>query len=315
MAILEDVPGLEVEVHCNNRALPEYDDPNANDRDDAGAAPSSMQYIECVDNASFEVHIIVNADYEWGYRNHVLVANTYVDGDRIRGSVIRQSEGLVRRCIKGNEHRDAMGQWALRKFQFSSVKTVDDGRKERVEKDMGVAQKLGTIEVRFERAIEYGLIGAGRTKDRNAAGFELSEKSLKGKAISHGTSYGAAEPIFTPSFVDARNLGEDGGPIAVFQFRYQSREALKRELIIPRSPSRSPTLEDLTPEEVQRLARERFNQLRNPALKQEEARKIKRERGETLDLTGNPAPPVIRPTKKSRLTDGRVVDAIDLTDD
>ncbi|KAI1269867.1 hypothetical protein F5Y18DRAFT_112080 [Xylariaceae sp. FL1019] len=315
MAILEDVPGLRVEVCCNDQALQEYEDPNAHDHDEAGAAPTSTQYIACVDDAIFEVHIQVDADYEWGYRNHLLVATTYVDGERIRGSIIHAHNGHNRLHVRGNEIRDAFGNWSLQKFKFCSVKTVDDGRKERVEKDMRVAQKLGIIEVKFERAISQGAShGGGRySKDRNAAGFELTEKSLKGKAISHGTSYGVAEPISGPSFFSTSNLPEDNGPIAVFQFRYQSREALKRELIIPRSPSRSPTMDDLSPEEVQRLARERFNQLRNPAVKREGAR-VKRERGEALDLTGDPAP-VLRPTKKSRLNDGRVVDAIDLTDD
>jgi hypothetical protein len=69
--------------------------------------------------------------------------------------------------------------------------SVDDAPKERIEKDLKTANGLGTIEVKFTRAIEYGPIPA-RTRDSggaNLTGFELAEKSLKGKAVSHGTSY------------------------------------------------------------------------------------------------------------------------------
>lgn len=74
---------------------------------------------------------------------------------------------------------------------------VDDAPKERIEKDLKTAKGLGTIEVKFTRAIEHGPLPA-RTRDGssvNLTSFELAEKSLKGKAVSHGTSYVG----FTPS--------------------------------------------------------------------------------------------------------------------
>ncbi|KAH8156483.1 hypothetical protein CIB48_g11764 [Xylaria polymorpha] len=94
---------------------------------------------------------------------------------------------------------------------------------------------------------------------------------------------------------------------------YRSRDALKRELIIPRSPSRSPALENLTPAERDRLARERLGELRKMKMKREGGTPtIKREFGEVVDLTKDPPKP--RATKKTRLEDGRQVDLIDLTD-
>ncbi|KAJ2989852.1 hypothetical protein NUW58_g3256 [Xylaria curta] len=286
MAIHDDVPGLEVTVQCHRRPLPELEDPNSHDNDDAVACPLTTKYIECVDDTEFDIVVNVNSDYEWGYRNHVLLAATFVDGKRIREPMIRSSsvkgyDGRITRVIAGQEVReDATSLWSVRKFKFAAVKTIDDAQKERVESDLQVAKSLGTIEVRFSRAIEYGLIQSRAIDNSGPRSFELAEKSLKGKAVSH--------------------------------------DALKRELIIPRSPSRSPTLANLTAAERDRLARERLNELRNfdheKNVKRENKNTIiKREIGEVLDLTQDPPAP--RPSKKSRLQDGREVDVIDLTDD
>ncbi|KAI0532239.1 hypothetical protein GGR58DRAFT_507661 [Xylaria digitata] len=339
MAINDDVPGIEVTVRCHERPLHELDDPNAHDNDDPVACPTTSKYIECVDNTEFDVSIVIDSSYAWGYRNHVLIADTYVDGERIRGSVIRGKEtdfdGLAIRQIKGQEVCNSSGTWSLRRFKFAPVKTIDDARKDRVESDLKVAKSLGTIEVKFTRAIEYGPGTSRRIHNAREGTFELAEKSLKGKAVSHGTSYGVCEAISMPTWVDARDIVEDNGPILVYKFMYRSKgivnstnletqkvlvllltnsaDALKRELIIPRSPSRSPTLENMTSAERDRLARERLNELREQKIKRENRDPlIKRELGEILDLTQDPPAP--RPTKKSRLG-GKEVYVIDLTDD
>ncbi|TGJ87076.1 hypothetical protein E0Z10_g1697 [Xylaria hypoxylon] len=317
MAINDDVPGLAVTVRCHERPLHELEDPNSHD-DDAVACPTTSKYIECVDDTEFDLSIVVDSTYHWGYRNHILIASTYVDGKHIRGSVIRSREtdlgGLGIRQIKGQEVCNSSGLWSVRKFKFAPVKTIDDAQKERVESDLKVAKTLGTIEIKFMRAIEYGPGTSRHNHSAKSGTFELAEKSLKGKAVSHGTSYGVCEAIPTPSWVDARDIVEDNGPILVFKFMYRSRDALKRELIIPRSPSRSPTLENMTSAERDRLARERLNELRDRKVKRENRNPvIKREVGEVVDLTEDPPAP--RPTKRSRLQDGREVDVVDLTDD
>ncbi|KAI1427934.1 hypothetical protein F5Y12DRAFT_734314 [Xylaria sp. FL1777] len=323
MAIHEDVPGVEATVRCHERPLPELEDPNAHDSDDGGSCPTVTKYIECVDDTEFGVSIVVDSTYHWGYRNHILVATVYIDGKHIRGSVIREREtrygGLAIHQIKGKEvYSHSSGIWSLRKCKFAAVNTIDDAQKERVESDLKVAKTLGTIEVRITRAIEYGFKNKTHfSTDAKSGNFELAEKSLKGKAVSHGTSYGVCEAIPSPAWIDARDIVEDNGPILIFRFMYRSRDALRRELIIPRSPSRSPAFEDLTPAERDRLARERLNELRElreKKLKREDnGPMIKREFGEVFDLTQDP--PVCRPTKKSRLQDGREVDVVDLTDD
>lgn len=57
-------------------------------------------------------------------------------------------------------------------------------------------------------------------------------------------------------------------PFAMVRFKYRSKDALKQELIIPRTPSPEPspcpetkTVDDLSPQEIRRLAQERLSEL------------------------------------------------------
>ncbi|KAJ3568174.1 hypothetical protein NPX13_g6511 [Xylaria arbuscula] len=351
MAISESVPGIAVTVQCDKQPLPEFEDPDAHDHnDDAAAYPIETKYVECIDNAHFQICLVVDSSYDWSYRNHVLVAVISVDRQWVRGQIIKQrpeDNGYYKHRVNGKEVCNSLGTWSVRRFIFSAVKTsvclspnalsslltyliVDEAKKERVEGDRKIANGLGTIHVDFFRAT-IRAPSTGHVTDANSGGFELAEKALKGKAISHGTSYGhclpllkntdlnwtrygAREAIPTPKFSKTDYLPEDNGPIVTFKFFYRSRDALKRELIIPRSPSRSPTIEDLTPAERDRLARERLNELREKRIKSDNSGSlIKREFNEVFDLTIDTPTP--HPTKKSRLEDGKEIDVVDLTDD
>ncbi|KAI1337680.1 hypothetical protein F5Y15DRAFT_150910 [Xylariaceae sp. FL0016] len=316
MAILEDVPGINVSVAVDGVPLYEHTDQVGGDAEQENdKCPVVSRYIECTDNTPFTIQITVDHDYEFGYRNHSVVARAYVDGSRVRGEIIRSGDtflGPCMRTIRGQEiYSDITQLWNIRRFQFSVVDTIDEAQKDRVEKDMKVAKGLGVIEVRITRAIEYGPTFHHNMPDPKSGKFELAEKSLKGKAISHGTSYLAPESILAPTFVDCRDLVEDNGPIAIFRFLYRSREALKRELIIPRSPTPEPTIAHLSEAERNRLARERLEEIRVQRMKVKKehsnAPLIKRELGEVLDLTDDSYSS--RAAKKPR------PEVVDLTDD
>ncbi|KAI1496181.1 hypothetical protein F5X99DRAFT_401202 [Biscogniauxia marginata] len=326
MAIVEDVPGVEVTILVRGQPSREYEDGDSSEaQDQAGAAcPVACKYIECADDTEFVVQTKITG-YKWGYRNHALSSETYVDGKRIRGVLIRSlkcEQYCPYTCtVQGEEKYDrATGRWSVHRFKFAAVDTVDEARKERVAEDIKIAKNLGVIEVKLLRVTEHGPTGYSQRASGINPGtgkFELTEKSLKGKAISHGTSYSKAESISAPRFVDTRTIPEDNGPIAIYRFLYRSREALKRELIIPRSPAPSPTLQGLTDAERDRLARERLEELKQAKIKKER-NVIKREFGEVFDLTKDndevPLEPP-RPTKVSRLSSGREVEVVDLTDD
>lgn len=81
------------------------------------------------------------------------------------------------------------------------------------------------------------------------------------------------------------NLPEDHGPLAVYLFKYRSREALRKECIIPRSPSPIP---DRTAEPASAVKRERSVELEvaTAKSKRKRARTDDDEELPVVDLTG-----------------------------
>ncbi|ETS79320.1 hypothetical protein PFICI_09173 [Pestalotiopsis fici W106-1] len=312
--IHEDVPGMEVTVQINGVDVKEYDAPEAGDEDKD--YPTITKYIESIDDAFFAVNLNINNHYDWrhGKAKHCLSCECYVDGCWIGARVVKEARDIL---IRGHQSINNAGEGELSKLQFASIQTIDDAKKERVEKDMKATKNLGLIDVKLYRGTEHGAIAHQAERSPKRDRFEFAEKSLKGKAISHGTTLRSKEQITKPYWVDFRHLPEDNKqPIARFRFLYRSRDALKREMIIPRSPTPSPpTFNALSDAELRRLARERFNQLQDSAVKNESSRPIKRELGEVYDLTGSTAPKKQRKGKMTRLESGRRVEVIDLSDD
>ncbi|KAF7521556.1 hypothetical protein G7054_g12413 [Neopestalotiopsis clavispora] len=311
--INEDVPGLEVAVQINGADVKEYDAPDAGDED--RDIPTVTKYIECIDNAFFEIRMKIDHHYDWrhGKGSHCLSCQGHVDGHWVSGKIVSEATTA---SIRGRDTVDNAGVAVLHKLQFASIRTVDDAKKERVEKDMKTAKDMGLIEVKFLRGTQHGTIAFSK-QHRQPDKFEFAEKALKGKAISHGTTFRATERSRLPRYVDFRELPEDGGqPIAIFRFMYRSRDALKREMVIPRSPTPSPPrFNALSDAELRRLARERFNQLQDTPVKNENNRPIKRELGALYDLTGSVPQKKQRKGKMTRLESGRRVEVIDLSDD
>lgn len=67
-----------------------------------------------------------------------------------------------------------------------NTQTVEDGRRDRVLRDKDRAKNLGVIEVQVFRIILGEATKFGRRAPMRKENLELSEKALKGKAISHG---------------------------------------------------------------------------------------------------------------------------------
>ncbi|KAI1252145.1 hypothetical protein MGN70_006718 [Eutypa lata] len=142
MAILDDVPGIEVAVQINGQDVVEYDDPDASELD--APCPTSSKYIECIDDAVFAIRCRATSHYKWGYKNHSLHFRAMADG-------------------------------------------FDDSKPERVKEDIKAAEHLGLIEISVYRTINNGSY-VRKCPSIKPSKLEFTEKSLKGKAISHATS-------------------------------------------------------------------------------------------------------------------------------
>ncbi|KAI1483800.1 hypothetical protein F4774DRAFT_104262 [Daldinia eschscholtzii] len=342
MAVLEDVPGIEVVVQVAGRDAIEYEDPNASERETRDATcPTSTKYIECIDGAEFSIRTTITNAYQWGHNKNGVDLRLRVDGNAIYGSVLMARDminGVVTKIKKGQKsYCTRINKWVLQRFKFSAVDVVDDSKKDRIEDDIKIAKHLGLIEVRIFRCIPLGSRPAAMMRPTFKQGdkLELAEKSLKGKAISHGTSLSSRECVPAPR--PCKVMYPDGlnNPIAVFQFHYRSRgmtdkyelnqngiymanfpDALKREMVIPRTPSPGPGLKrevtQMSRAELEQLARERLDQLKSiENIKEERKPAIKREFGGIIDLSEE----VKQPIKFSRPVLMVPNEVIDLTDD
>ncbi|KAI1469458.1 uncharacterized protein F4812DRAFT_470407 [Daldinia caldariorum] len=324
MAILRDVPGIQVTVQVAGNDAIEYEDPDASEGGETRDAtcPTSIKYIECVDEAEFAIKLRVDDTYQWGHKNNALMTHLRLDGKSVSGIIVSQTARVNGTAIGINKGEYAYctqtDRWLFRKFKFSAVDVVDDSNKSRVEKDVKIARHLGLIQVKVFRCIPLGTYRkpTPRSDFQQSDKLELAEKSLKGKAISHGTSFSSGQHTRTPNNRRVAYIDGYDKPIAMFQFHYRSREALKREMVIPRSPSPAPEpkceIAQMSRAELERLARERLDQLQNDqSIKEERKPMVKNEVGGTIDLTEE----IKRPIKSSRRVRVAPNEVIDLTDD
>ncbi|KAF3212828.1 hypothetical protein TWF106_009686 [Orbilia oligospora] len=148
--------------------------------------------------------------------------------------------------------------------------------------------ETGTLKVEIHRAEKRATKGRGSNHDKLSI-KDVHEKSLKGRAVSHRTSLGAAD-YGPPSSLKTKRLDPDDRPYVVFTFRYARKSYLQSEGLIPRSPSPElsirggdrQTIDEMSPEALRREL------LRYRARDKDEKKAIKRERASSI-ATRNPA--------------------------
>ncbi|RYP54010.1 hypothetical protein DL768_001160 [Monosporascus sp. mg162] len=234
MAVLDEVRGIFVSIQAAGKDLEEL---GAQHHPGQGkSCPTLTTYVEAVDNAEFAIRLAVDHTYAWGVPHHGLAFFIKVDGRRIRGRILEgphiTSCGPWVKIIRGQcGPHGGSGRWLEKRFKFREVNIVGE------ETGASATEALGMVQVKVCRVKvgqplgEPPLYGVGEPDS-----FELSEKSLKDKAISHVTSYSEARSFRLPSTRHLERHSGDTGPIAIFQFRYGSREALQKESVLPRTP-------------------------------------------------------------------------------
>ncbi|KAK8013073.1 hypothetical protein PG991_010448 [Apiospora marii] len=286
MAILEDVPGVQVFVQVKGRIATEYPNPDRQQQQQErtpNGCPVVDRYIESFDNGHFAIVTEVGPTHDFNYKNHALSFHVYVDG-RYKVNNCTSKEyvwaGAGRRTVSGPVMLDEKnGKVVQRRLKLSSVTTVGDDQEDRIQRDKEKAKNLGVIEVQVFRIVLREITSFQTGKAVRRQDLELSEKALKGKVISHGAS-----------------------------FFYRSREALKQELIIPRSPS---------PPALQAVASVPDRSLKPDLVglrpkDEPQGTSIKRELSEVLDQSRSS--PELRLSKRTRREEKRI-EVIDLTID
>ncbi|KAF2086114.1 hypothetical protein K490DRAFT_45117 [Saccharata proteae CBS 121410] len=220
MAIHPDVPGVHVEIIVDGKALKEYDDPDTEETSD-----STTKYVEAESGKAFSILLKIKSDYQ--HSKYDLTRTVSVDGIRVGSSVYFKKE--FNGSFEGAWHRMRSfrnGKHIEQQMLFSDL-SVDDGEVHNISKDqMNNISMLGTVKVGLFRAICKGSGGVLTQSADFKETDKVSEKALKGRAVSHS---------------------------------YRSKEALNSLHIIPRDPTPLPLeerpIEDLNPEEMRELLR------------------------------------------------------------
>ncbi|KAH8596697.1 hypothetical protein B0O99DRAFT_619713 [Bisporella sp. PMI_857] len=240
MAILDGLPGIRVTVQSNNSRRNEYPDTDTPLRVDQYTHPregcATLKYLEVVAESEFIVKCEALAPY---MADSDLSFTAEVDGTRIATLVARQANinsGYWHGVIDGYYKRIDSQQISSRPLRFSQLIKVDSDDSEQIRRDSRMMNKVGEITVYVHRTSPSGQEQVTASTDPRTI-TEVSEKALKGQAISHSVSYGAEKRISRPATAGTVYLDGFYNPLAIFRFKYRSKDALQALLIVARSPT------------------------------------------------------------------------------
>ncbi|TLD18924.1 ATP-dependent RNA helicase [Venturia nashicola] len=311
MAILPGFPGLEADILVNDIARKEYIDPDSLDEDSPNTVTT---YIEAEADVSFVVQL--RRDHRFKYRSNELCCIVSLDGKKVRHLLLKDNTavGYNAVSIDASYYENDMGSFK-KKFFFSTLTTSDAPMKPLDKKLLAEMKALGQITISIHRVVTSGEdLNAAKAKEIAFTTGDISEKALKGKAISRTTKLGPPIPTIPPRTYSATWTDPRDKPFAVFNFRYRSMNDLKAELIVPRSASPVPlekrAVEDLSQGEMRELLKRQKQQLEEAARVKRESRKnMKHERDGGAVVNVDDDELSVLPAKRRR------IETVDLTED
>ncbi|KAK8034030.1 hypothetical protein PG993_009025 [Apiospora rasikravindrae] len=255
MAILEEIPGLEVTVQIDGYNVREYTDPYDANRS-RGACPKAVKYIESKTGANFAVCLLKEHDFQ--HLSHHIAFRVHVDS--VEAGFFHEPNNFDYRewgvKVDGGSWKNERGVTSY-KFRFAdfSILPNEDFSLEEIEDHKNEASRIGTIKVSvydMQDAIfveEDGHQDRGRSRNSSTADEALqrqdhfAEKAVKGdRALHHSVDFGHRRERLTPHIqyrggLVRRSVWADPQkrPFAEFEFRYRSMEGLMQEAIVSRT--------------------------------------------------------------------------------
>ncbi|KUJ09409.1 uncharacterized protein LY89DRAFT_724405 [Mollisia scopiformis] len=242
MAIHPDLPGVEVTICVNGIPLEEFDDPPEEGTPfQPNTTKSISKYVKSMTDQEFTIKYTMGHPFDVDCPN--LKVHVCVDGKSVPGKAFDRDRfpggKIVEGIISGVKYVEN-GEKMFKTFCFSAVKTtLDDDAYKRVDKDINLMAKVGSIAVTLWRGGDA--VRVSRKKDWSAKlrTSDVHEKALKGEPKYHGVSLGDAKPVAFKNTI-LRTAKLDETPLASFTFKYRSegksRVALKELLVIERTP-------------------------------------------------------------------------------
>ncbi|THZ28569.1 hypothetical protein D6C91_01865 [Aureobasidium pullulans] len=237
MAILDSLPGVGITVVVDGEDLHEYQDTHKNDGEE-----TVTSYIEATSGANFAIRIKISKDTI--YKGDRLDFGVTIDGEYVDG--LSMTKGCLDEIILIEGMPVSQGH--LKKMKFSELKTVAEeysassGNDERV-------KTLGSICVTVKHRNTTSFVPRIFAKPAETEKI-FSEKDIKGEAMTHsfGDEIEVTEASVAVVTEPVPGLKDIAG---TYLFHYRSQAALKKLLIIPRTPSPIP-LEDRPEQELSR---------------------------------------------------------------
>jgi hypothetical protein len=123
MAVLKQLPGVEIHLGVNGRSLIEYPD----DEYDARGLAAVSTYVESIAGQQFQVRLSVSPSFEFPECGAIKFAIS-IDSEIVREPVMREEEYSPKKLwtanFSGVKQPDlSTGTVALNKFTFSKVST------------------------------------------------------------------------------------------------------------------------------------------------------------------------------------------------
>lgn len=221
MAILANLPGIELTIKCNGQALKEYDDDETEehigkDATEYGGEKIS-KYVECRPGQEFSVAVSLERNFK---RSSPYVdVRVDLEGTHQSGELIKTSRSAPlpqEVTIDGTWNKNLQKKCYEKKaFQFSALKPSEYSDHDLINADCNPAsseralisvqndkknlEKLGTIVIRVYRTgkLKTWTIRGGKTKapigdvaaTNNSKSNTFHERALKGTAKSLGVRY------------------------------------------------------------------------------------------------------------------------------
>ncbi|KAG6112837.1 hypothetical protein E4U13_004102 [Claviceps humidiphila] len=293
MAIISCFPEIDVRVWISGRPATEYPSPdqrddNGNMRSGAGrgAVRTHECYIESKSGQTYTVDISTTPELRLPPTKSLLMYLS-VDGEKVHGVFATPTslKGIpvpIKHSFIGPQRASSTPGYIIQdKLRFSPVSTVEESSKTKLERDSKIVANLGIIEVEIFsctllQAKPY-ILPSRRSRDE---ALTIAEKAMKGKELSHGTTYSQGETRLNPGSRSVCNREL----LAVYKFHYRSHDALQREMILPpRDPAVSDEVSAMTEDEARSLAQQYLRLKREPQVKSEDKKPLLSKR--TIDLT------------------------------
>ncbi|KAG5973638.1 hypothetical protein E4U58_004682 [Claviceps cyperi] len=294
MAIISYFPEIDVRVCISGRPVTEYPSPdqhddNGNMRSGTGHAAVRTHecYIESKSGQNYTVDISVTPELRLPPTKS-LIMYLSVDGEKFRGvfTNLKSWKGApqpFKHSFIGPQYASASPGYMIQdKLTFSPVSTVEESSKTILERDAKIVANLGIIqlEVFLGTMLQEQPCTLLSRRSQDEA-LTIVEKAMKGKELSHGTTYSRGETVLKNT---RSHPVRDLELLAVYKFRYRSYDALQREMILPpRDPAVSGEVSAMTEDEARSLAEQYLRLKREPQVKSEDKKPSISKR--TIDLT------------------------------